>query len=461
MANSMTLNGLIAKHEGGTLLPYQRDVSNSTNVVLSGGYAGGGTPSAIEVSWKSASFVSLTSMTISGGNWTGTFAAQAGDEGTLNLRWTNDTAATATTYFALGDAFLIIGDSIAVGNHVNFLLSSATPKHTRYIFFSGSPPQWVDWDSTSDGPDSGSWPLLGTEITANQSVPVFFLDFASSGTTFGNWVHGQVGTFDAAMTNVGVAGLTKVRAVLLHLGVNQVHGSGNTPAAIKAAVQQTCSDLNTYLPGGAVPIIWAPVGPVDSSTGTLRTEADAVRLGMQQAVTAGYCYLGPYYEDLTFPDQLHPVNANAQDMAGRWWLAISDTLYGTSNGHGPRLSSTFCNAAQTQFTVKSDKTLSVGTLGISVWNGDGSQATVTSQTQAGNTVTAMVSPAATGAPTISFASGNDAIGAGAIKGTTEALPSGASVQRPIEIFLNQPMGTAPAQGHFGSVMRGIIRGPMR
>lgn len=89
-APALTIGGTVGKHEGGTMLPYQRDVSNSTNVVLSGTYSGG-TPSGIQVSWKGGAFVSLTSMTIAGGSWTGTFGAQAGDEGTLTLRWTNNT----------------------------------------------------------------------------------------------------------------------------------------------------------------------------------------------------------------------------------------------------------------------------------------------------------------------------------------------------------------------------------
>lgn len=454
---AMTLSGTVPKFEGGTILPYQRDTDNSTDVVLTGTYSGG-TPSGIQVSWKGGAFTALTNMTIAGGTWTGTFGSQAGDEGALNLRWTNDVTATATTYFALGDGFLLLGDSIAVGAHVDNLAASATPKHTRWFHPASG---WVEWNTTNDGPDSGAWPLLGDEITASQSVPVFLLNpQTGSGTRFNAWVHGQTGTFDAAMTLVSAAGFTKMRAVLVHLGVNNVHDSGNTSVATKTAVEATCADLNTYLPGGAVPIFWAQIGPVDTSSGTLRTEADAVRQGLINAMAAGSCYLGPSIHDLTFADTLHPTNTNAADVAGRWWLSIADVLYSTTNGQGPRVSAVTYNPAKDTYVVTFDKALgnsvSSSTIGFRVLDGV-TPMTVSSQTvTTSRKVTLVTSAGASGTPSVSFGSGNDAIGASAPKGAVETLPSSTTVRRVAEVVLNHATA-ATTLGRFGTVFAGVVR----
>lgn len=442
---TLTLTNTNTKYEGGTILVYQRDTDNVTDVAVSGTYTGG-TPTHIEFSWKGSGYVTVSSELIAGGNWSGVLLAQNGDEGTLNLRWANDTATSVSTYFALGDYFLVIGDSIAVGAHVNGALSSATPKHTRYAF--APPTKWVEWDSTSAGPDGGSWPYLGTEITASQSVPCGFVVAASSGTNFGHWVHGQASTFDAAMTDVTTWGLTRVRGVLLHLGANNAKLSGNTAANAKTAIQQTCSDLNTYLPGGPAPIFWAPIGPVDSSAGTLRTEMDAVRQGLINAVAEGSCYFGPWLHDETYPDTLHPTITNAPEVGGRWWLAVADTLYGAVNGRGPRLTSLTTNGAKTTDVFAFDKTLansvSSSTIGFRVKD-DASALTNSSQTtSAPNAMTVVTSTGATGTITGSFGSGNDAIGSSAPKGATETLPSGASVQRVAEVFYDHAL--TPSSG---------------
>lgn len=463
MANTLTLSGTVTKYEGGTILPVQRNINNITSLTFRGMYGGGGTPSGIKAQWKGGSFVDLINMTIAGGNWEGTLAAQSGDEGTLNLQWANDATATDTTYLALGDYFLIIGDSIAVGAHVNGALSSATPKHTRYAF--APPTKWVEWDSTSAGPDGGSWPYLGTEITASQSVPVGFIDAAVSGSQFFQWVHGQA-DFNDAMATVTTWGLTSVRGVLVHLGANDARqGNGQTPASVKTQIQQTCADLDAWLPGGPAPIFWAPIGPVDANVGggILRDEMDAIRQGLINTVAAGSCVFGPWLHDETYPDQLHPTITNAHEIGGRWWLAISDTLYGTSNGHGPRVSSVTFNTAKTSFVTTTDKNLGnsvpSSTIGGRVINGDLSIATITTQTISGvRQLTEAVSPAAIGTVTVSFASGNDAIGSTAPKGSTETLPSGLTVQRVLESNLNHAtIPESASTARFGTVFAGVVR----
>lgn len=464
MANAITLSGKITKWEGSptTIIPYQRDVDNSTDVAISGIYSGG-TPTHIEYQWPSGGFSTISSESIGGGNWSGTLPAKAGNEGTLTVRWSNDTATTDTTVLALGDYFLIIGDSIAVGAHINNLTANATPKHSRWTNTGGG--QWVEWDSTSGGPDSGAWPYLCNEITSSQSVPVGFVLGASSGSEIADWRHGLT-KFDTAMTDITTFGVNKFRGILIHLGINNAHGSGNTAAAIKALIQATCTDLNTYVPGGATAsqIIWAPPGPIDTSSGTRRTEIDAVRQGFLDAYTAGYCTRGPFYNDLTFAgDSLHPENNDAADLAGRWWLAISDVLYGTSNGRGPRATSCTYKADKTEIYVNLDKalgnSLASDVIGFKAFNGGGSAATIsTAKVTTTKKITLALSSAATGTPTVTFGSDNDAVGSTAPKETTQTNPSTATAARPLEFFNNQ---TTTLQSTISRAVGGIFGGVVR
>jgi hypothetical protein len=436
---TMTLAGTTTKYEGGTILPYQRDADNSTDVAMSGTWSADTAPTGINANRNSAGNVALTNVVITGttsGNWSGTLAAQAGGEGSLVMSLNNSPGTTVTTYLALGDYFLIIGDSVAAQSSTGNQTALVTTKHTRYLHNPGE--VWVEWDST---PDVGGYPFMGDEITTQEGVPVGFINSGFSGTSFSHWRSGQT-YFDDAMAAVALAKLNAVRAVLVFLGANNAKGSGNTAASVKTAIEATCTDINANLTGGAKPIFWSHIAEIDSSTGTLRTEVDAVRQGLINAVADGACYFGANLVDLDFTgDNLHPDANDAIPLGRRLFLAVTDTLYGTSYGRGPRISHVSTNGAKDTFIVTFDRTLgntvTSAVTGMRAESGDGTALTISSATVTASTqVTIVTTAGATGTPQVSFASGNDAVGSTPPRTATETLPSGATLTRPAEVFLD-------------------------
>lgn len=432
--------GTVTKFEGGTFFPWQRDADNSTDITLSGTWSADTPPTGIQVERNgSGIYNALSSVVITGttsGNWAGTMLAQAGGRGILNVRATNDHALSAATYFSLGDVYLIIGDSIAVGAKVSNLTAVAPG-----VYYAFNGPEFVDWNLTSGGPDSGAWALLGDEIVASQGVPVMFINKASSGSTTAAWVHGD-SRFDDAMAAIPLFGLSRVKAVLLHLGVNDADSAGNTAASFKTSVQTVCTNVNTWLPGGPVPIFLAQIGPRATSGGTLRTELDAVRQGLTDAVAAGYCYMGPAYYDLTFStDGLHPDTNDANDLARRWFMAIGDVLYGTAFGHGPRVTHISTNGAKDTFIFTFDQTLKGNVtdalVGTRIRDSVTGAKTISSQTKTATTqVTVVISSGCANTALASFASENDAVDAAAIQGVVQTLPTGATESLPAEFFMD-------------------------
>lgn len=430
----------------GTFLAYQRDVDNSTDVLLSGTYSGG-TPTNLEASWQGGAFANLSSVVIAGGNWSGTLAGKAGGDGVLTVRWTNDVSATISTRLALGDYILVMGDSVALGTSQGSVPTAA-----------GNFREWVGagvgWSDTS-GSNGGPWGELIAELSIQASVPTGYINKAASGSTTSQWVHGQT-FFDDAVAELAVAGLNAVRAVVIHYGANDLIGGGPASvAAFEAALAATTADCHTYLPT-VVPVFFAMTGDIEggapNSFRPFRPATDYVKQALLNKVADSTCYMGCVLSEQQYSDGVHPDPAHRLAIARRWYLAVSDVVYGTANGRGPRQSAVHMNAGQTSFVVTFDRalgnSLASAVAGFRVQNGDLSAATVTGATvgPAATQVTVTVSPAATGTPLVSFSSWNDAVGQTVPTTTTETLPQGSTVTRPAEPFLGVTATLASTSG---------------
>jgi hypothetical protein len=439
-SGALTLDNSKTKFEGGTILVYQRALSNSTNVALTGTYSGG-TPTHIEWSWKGGAFTTISTESISAGVWSGTLPTLAGDEGTLILRWSNDHTVTVTTWLALGDYALVLGDSLAAGQNISGQAASATPKKTRYNHSSVTH-EWVEEDSTTD---VGPWGLLGTQITSQQSVPFGHLNVGASGSALHHWRHGQT-DFDAAMTAFTDYGLNAVRYVLIHLGTNDaINDSTDTPTSIRTQMEATVADLNSFLPGGPATYVWAPIAEIPSSVGVLRTERDAVTQGLLDAVSLGDFTIGANLCELSFSDSTHPDNIHAAADAQRWFFAVSDASYGTTFGRGPRVLTAGLDATKKIITIGYDRdlgnTISTSVGGFLVTDGGTPVTISTSVVTAIRTVTLTLPVAIVGVCQVSFSSGNDAVGQTVPTSTAMSLPAGGTATIPAEPFINRTTDT--------------------
>ncbi len=91
----------------------QINSSNQASIPITGTYTG--TPTAIEASFNGGAYATIDAAPAAG-SYSGTLASQAAGQGTLSVRFTNDTSVTATTTFVtLTDVFVLAGDARAEG----------------------------------------------------------------------------------------------------------------------------------------------------------------------------------------------------------------------------------------------------------------------------------------------------------------------------------------------------------
>lgn len=443
----------------------QRSTSVTNTDISLAGTSTGTTATHIEAQLNGGAFVQLTGETITSTDWSGTLAAVPKGEYTLVLRKTNATGDSVTAILLVGDAGLGPGDSVSVGANISGFLSSGT-NHSWVWHSSNS--TWFRYDIHTD---VGCYPLLLTQLAADQGCPQMFIYGGASGSHLSAWVSG---TFpDGASAMVAASLVNGLRWILWFVATNDVITGGGSPGQQRATIAGYFATAKSYLNGklAAAGVTGTPVhvcysiGECPSSQFNLRHDIDQVRLGIADAVTAGTMSMGGMMFDLDYSDDTHPDNNDAQQMADRQWMALKDAAYSGALGRGPRVASVTKNTGLTSFVVIFDQDLSNSisstVSGFRVLNGDGSAATITGQTvTAIRAVTITVSPAATGTPTVSWASGNDAVGATVPKSASITMPDARTTTRPAEPFIEHAV-IAASSGHYGSLSAGITRGPRR
>jgi hypothetical protein len=168
------------------------------SISITGTYTG--SPTAIEASFNGGAYSTIDAAP-SGGNYSGTLSSQAQGQGTLTVRFTNETTANASvTYIGIGDIFVIAGQSNACGQCVvNNVYYHPTLKATLFgndynwkelADETDSPTNQVDAVSQDTNPGGSAWVILATYIMQNQGVPVAFIPCALLGTTISQWQPG-------------------------------------------------------------------------------------------------------------------------------------------------------------------------------------------------------------------------------------------------------------------------------
>ncbi len=435
---------------GGTIYGFKGVIGGTTDVVVAGTYTGG-TPTHVEYQLGGAGgFSTISNEVIGSGNWAGKIPAMSAGDTSAVLRWSNSTGTSVTTLVSVAINAWVGGDSEGLMPNAGNVTASATPQKVRWLHPTNG---WVDWDSTANF-EQGAWAYFGNEITAGHNMPVFILNGAVAGSSFDTWLHGQTNFNNAAALVPSVNGGLHM-IIMPNLGTNAARGgSGNTTATVLAAVTATCADLRSFVDATA-PIFWPTIGPVDTNTGggTLRTEMDAVRSGLAAAVATGICYYGQHIYDQTYAtDGLHPDANDLAEWGRRLYLEVVDRVFGKSYGHGPRLEYISTNAAKDTSMVRFSPALSIASGSVGGFRAEdgGGVMTISSATLVDATHAKIVtSVGANGVLKISFGSGNDAIATTCLCSAV-TLPTGNTVQRPLEFFLNVIPGDLvdpPRGGH--------------
>lgn len=432
--------------------------SGSTGSIQISGTVGGSTED-IEASFNGGAYVTIASA-VAPGAFSGTLTGQSQGQGTLTVRKKTTTSTSATVAdVGIGDVFVVGGDSISEGRGTN--AQSYTHASLKAAKFT----QADAWGNGNDGIDTGTssgshWPLLATRIMADQGVPVAFISTGTGSTD----VAGSANSW--AKPNTEYTGLTSqvsdstassVKAVLMHLGPNAVvNASTLSQATYNSAIDTLANNIATDV-SGAPKLHIGIFGEVSTGSPPDRTAAlNNLRAAIIEAqgdnanVKPGPCLI-----DLDYTDGVHPQsNTHLQAVADRWWIAIKESLYSGSGGRGPRFSSAQWNAGRTQLTVVFDRTLKTGlTHATQPWavSDNGSAMTVNSVAYHGTNAAALVlttSAAATGpngSTTVTFSSGDTAVGRVVPMSADIALPGGAgNTQIPAEPFYSRAVAELTA-----------------
>lgn len=415
------------------------------SIQITGTYTG--TPVAIEASFNGGAYTTIVASP-SGGTFSGTLTGQPQGQGTLSVRFTDTTSINASvTPVAIGDVFVVIGDSNAEGR-ADFAqtYTNATLNATKFR-------QDNLWGNGNDPMDTGTsvgshWPLLATMLMADIGVPVAFITTAEGGTdvagSSNTWAKPNA-QYTGMQTTVTNSGVTGVKGVLAHLGSNAVvNATTLSLATYNSAIDTLASNLGTDLPGAPKLHIGIFGETATGAPPDRRAALDNIRGGIMQALSDNANVKpGPCLIDQDYSDGVHfTTNAQEQEVANRWYLALKESLYGGASGRGPRVvSSQWNSSGRNQLTVVFDRALRTGLTHSAVpWRvfDNGTLMTVTGVAYHGSNANALVvstSAAATGpadTTTMSFASGDDAVGQVVPQSTALTVPGGGSVYLPAE-----------------------------
>lgn len=425
-------------------MPYEpHPRSGSTGSIQISGSSSGASLD-IEAAFNGGAFATIATA-VAPGPFTGVLTGQAQGQGTLTVGKVGFPATRVTVaYVSITDIFVDGGDSRDEGRGTNGQVY--THGSLKAVMFKAGA-----WAELTESAGAGTiWPRVATRFMASQGVPFAIIRNGTGSTdlagTHAEWAkpNAQYSGLVTAVSNSTVSG---VKAALFLLGPNAIVNSNS--AAISLATYRTALDtlatnLAADLPG-APKLLVDVCGEVGTgSPPDRRTAQDNIRGAILSAWNNNPTAIkgGPVLIDQDYVDNVHLTTDADLNVGGdRYWLAIEAGLYSGSNGRGPRISSATWNLARNQITVVFDRALKTGlTHAVQPWlvKDNGSAMTVSSVAYHGSNANALLvnlSAAATGAAnttTLSFASGDDAVGRVVPLSLDITLPGTGTVNMPAE-----------------------------
>ena len=297
------------------------------SIAISGTYTG--TPTAIEASWNGGAYATIDAAP-AGGTYSGTLSGQTQGQGTLTVRFTNDTGVTHSVgYVGIGEVIVTAGQSNSLGQGTNSqTYRHPTIKATKYT---GS--GWAEFADPYDGAGGSPWAWAATYLQNALGVPVAFLSCGADGASITTWTVGGKASYTAALARIQAAvgsGSGAVRCVVWHQGETDALAP-MSEATYHGHLVTLVSQFTTDVPG----VKFMPC-LLQDSTGITDADEDAIRA----ATTASWADItdvetGPDFTDLTSTDSYHPkTDADQIVMGMRWADKLVEAFYETATGGG-------------------------------------------------------------------------------------------------------------------------------
>ncbi len=331
---------------------YQRGSNGLADIPIAGTYTG--SPTAIEASWNGGAYQTIDAAP-AGSVFSGTLTSQPAGQGTLTVRFTNDTGTTdSVTFVGIGDVFLVAGQSNAAGYGDNNQVYSGTFKASMYKLGVGAWGELIDPTGLADPVTDGKgsvWPLLATRFMVSQGVPVGFITTAVGGTGIVNGDWAKDGPrYTAALATLTASGVNAIKAILWYQGEDEVRNH-IAQSVYQDAMSQMLDDMQSDHPLlASIKMVVGQVGDRDSEP---REAVDAIRLAQQDRWNNDPDILaGPLTYDINLDDgdQVHFGTGSDSELvtlADRWWRMLLYHFYGSMEGRAPR----FVRSIRTGTTV--------------------------------------------------------------------------------------------------------------
>jgi len=427
----------------------QQNGSGQGTIHLVGTYSG--TPVHIEADWNGSGFALISNEVISAGNWSGDLINMTRGQGTLTVRFSNDTSVTAIkAHVGIGDVYVCAGDSIARGALANLQTTTTFGSIVATCYVDGGAGWQQCDDPTVFGGGGSFWPLLGSLLVRTTGTyPVAFINvgvgstgiyYPSTGT--GCWVKGQA-CYTAMMTAIANASLVNPpKGCIVHLGANDAADptTVTTQAGYLTLLTNFINNFRSDYPNATV--FFAQLGNLTTgSPPDRRLAIDNVRAATTQAWAVSGGAPGPVLYDLTNDGVHYTTNVEGQAVADRWSVAVANQLYSGTGGRGPRPTSTTIDATKTIVTINWDRALGnvVGTSDLTTAfrvEDAGTAKTISSAINATSTATVLQCPAVAGACTVDLGSQNDANNVTIPTSADITLPDARTIRLPAETMNN-------------------------
>ncbi len=274
---------------------------------------------------------------------------------------------------------------------------------------------------------------------------------------------------DTALASYSAAGSPTLAFCLCWLGPNSIQTTSSWTKSDIVGAYGRLGDAINALNGS--PLMYLDIFSEKDAVGAgfsggfssplYRSQMDTYRQAVLDVIGTHSCRMGHNLTGELYADHTHP-----DTLAFATYFGQASNFVVTGS-RGPRLIGATLDATNKiiKITANQDLSNSIGSTfaGMRVMDGgspiDLSTATLKITTTRLMTIT--LSSAIVGSCTVSFASASDAVGA-VLPVSTFTAPDNSTFTIPLEPFFSVATTAPTAQGgHFGSVMKGIIRGPVR